>query len=123
MHLLFGSLTHLPGVDIEVQTILATLHLLQNDVDLARLGANMCAPLDIWPVLWLHGRLEAELAHRRLGERDALEAVVVVAVDGLPLHPLHLSVDRVGDDLVIAAQALLVRLELDVAARINMWIN
>lgn len=65
----------------------------------------------------LNGRLEAELAHRGLGERDALEAVVVVAIDRLPLHPLHLSVDRIGDDLVVAAQALLVRLELDVAAR------
>lgn len=64
----------------------------------------------------LHGSLEAEVAQRGLGKGDALEAVVVVAIDRLPLHPLDLAVDRVGDDLVVAAQALLVSLELDVAA-------
>lgn len=114
-----SCLTHLSGVHIEVQAILAALDLLQHQINLARFGAHSGAALHFGPMIGLHRRLKPQISHRWLSKWNSLEAVVVVTIDRPPLHSLHLAVNCFRDNLIIAAQTLLFCLELDIAGKEN----
>lgn len=112
-------LTYLSCVHIEVQAILATLHLLQHQIHLARLGSLPRATLHIGPIVRLDRCLKAQISHRGLGKGNTLKAEVVVAIDRTPSDSLHLAIDRICDNLIVAAQTLLFCLELDIAIKIR----